>query len=429
MRAVSKIPEKKIVAVVLLILLILPLSACGMNDSSYSGGYQAQMSGSLNSGADASGADALSSYDAVDTSSLYVIEEINPTDETVTVKNLTEDSLFRYNYSLATEFLDKYGNFMPLSSLSCGEVVVLGDKLDGGALKSIQLSDKVERFDDVNEFSFDRDKNIFSFYGDNYRLSDETQVFSDNTLIDITAVTETDTLSLITLGTDLVSIIVTTGHGYIAITNTSTFDNSLIEIGDRIKELINGNMTIEVPAGQYSVTVASNGYGGTTDVTVTAGETVTLNLETMKGDGPKTSQITFLSPSSGIEAKIYLDGQEIAFDTPNTVTYGRHRLRISAEGYEDWNKTLFVNSPSAEISLDLSSSEENSSKTSSSTASGSTSGSTAASNGSVNRTLNNLANEILNGSGAENSSGNNTDYLSTLSDLLNSINLGKSSSE
>ena len=163
MRAVSKIPEKKIVAVVLLILLILPLSACGMNDSSYSGGYQAQMSGSLNSGADASGADALSSYDAVDTSSLYVIEEINPTDETVTVKNLTEDSLFRYNYSLATEFLDKYGNFMPLSSLSCGEVVVLGDKLDGGALKSIQLSDKVERFDDVNEFSFDRDKNIFSF--------------------------------------------------------------------------------------------------------------------------------------------------------------------------------------------------------------------------------------------------------------------------
>lgn len=429
-------PERKSLFLLLFLFIILPLTACGNSNAGKtvisSGSSIAVMSGAETSGS------GVTSSGSDESSALYVVEEINTTDETITVRNILDDSLYRYSYSLATEFLDKYGNFIPVSSLFAGEVVTLGEKFESGALKSVKLSDKVERFTDVTDFSIDTDRNVFSFLGENYRLSDSTEVFSDNTLSDITAITDNDTLTLITFGTDLISVNVTTGHGYIQLINTSTFDNSLIEIGEKIKEIINGDTTIEVPAGQYSVTVASNGYGGTQDVTVTAGETVILNLEDMKGEGPKTSQITFLSPSNGINAKIYLDGQEVAFDTPNAVTYGRHSLKITADGYEDWNKTLFVNSPSAEISLDLSSDSGSKSSTSGSGSEASGAESSAAvpsettsstSSGSVNSRLSKLANAILNGSGADSTSQNGTDYLSTLSNLLNSINLGTSSSE
>lgn len=311
--------------------------------------------------------------------------------------------------------------------------------MNDGALLSITLSDKVERLTDVKNFSIDKDRNLFSYNGDNYILSDDTEIFSENLPYDITAISDNDVLDIIYLNKDLVSINISTGHGYIALTNTSTFDNTLIEIGEKIRELINGDMTIEVPEGNYDVTVAANGYGGTTNVTVSRGETVYLDLDTLKGEGPKSSTIVFRNPSSVENAHIYLDNQEIAFDTENIVTYGKHSLKITADGYEDWNKTLFVNSPSADISLDLStdSDSDTGSDSTSNDATTSTAGTasgdtgtdaasgTSNSSADTNSTINSLANSLLNGSssdsGSTSSTENSVDYLSTLSNLLNSL--------
>lgn len=375
----------------------------------------------------------------VDISDLFIVEELNLNEENIIVKSMSTGSLFRYPYALATKFLDKYGNYTSTTAFRSGEVVTLGKTMNDGALLSITLSDKVERLTDVKNFSIDKDRNLFSYNGDNYILSDDTEIFSENLPYDITAISDNDVLDIIYLNKDLVSINISTGHGYIALTNTSTFDNTLIEIGEKIRELINGDMTIEVPEGNYDVTVAANGYGGTTNVTVSRGETVYLDLDTLKGEGPKSSTIVFRNPSSVENAHIYLDNQEIAFDTENIVTYGKHSLKITADGYEDWNKTLFVNSPSADISLDLStdSDSDTGSDSTSNDATTSTAGTasgdtgtdaasgTSNSSADTNSTINSLANSLLNGSssdsGSTSSTENSVDYLSTLSNLLNSL--------
>ena len=56
---------------------------------------------------------------------------------------------------------------------------------------------------------------------------------------------------------------------------------------------ITGEMTIEIPEGTYTAAVANNGYGGSTEITITRGQETVLDLETLKGEGPKYGSILF----------------------------------------------------------------------------------------------------------------------------------------
>lgn len=84
---------------------------------------------------------------------------------------------------------------------------------------------------------------------------------------------------------------VTTGHGELALTNTDLFEGSFIQIGSKIFAEVTKDMTMELPAGTYTVTVANNGYGGSTELTIESGRTETLDLNTLKGAGPKFGNI------------------------------------------------------------------------------------------------------------------------------------------
>ena len=47
---------------------------------------------------------------------------------------------------------------------------------------------------------------------------------------------------------------------------------------------------MQVPEGTYELTVANNGWGGSTQVTITRGQTTTVDLDKIKGKGPKTGK-------------------------------------------------------------------------------------------------------------------------------------------
>ena len=57
-------------------------------------------------------------------------------------------------------------------------------------------------------------------------------------------------------------------------------------------------------------------------------------------------------------AAVYIDGRQITVGEEIEVAYGAHTLKVVAEGYDDWQKTLIVNSESATIALDLAETEE-----------------------------------------------------------------------
>ena len=84
---------------------------------------------------------------------------------------------------------------------------------------------------------------------------------------------------------------------------------------------------------------------------IARGETCTLDLDELKGEGPKTGSIIFYIDVEG--ATLSIDGDTVDYSAPVVLTYGVHTLHAEAAGYDDFDKKLFVNSAAANIDISL----------------------------------------------------------------------------
>lgn len=338
-------------------MLVLSLAACGkpdtddgvkkfynsMNDTTEAVGESTQ------SGLEAAAAENGKSVKK--NSDILIVSDINSANETIRVYNYSTGVQYQYYYGLTTGFFDKYGNHMSVSDIHQGDVVDISGADSDGKAKRIQKSDKVWTNDTVTNFSVDKDKSVLEIGSSSYRLGERTMIFSGSDVIDTDSITAQDKLSVVGIDKDIVSISVTTGHGTLQLSNTSLFEGSFLQLGDRIFAEITKDMSLDVPEGSYTLAVANNGWGGSTDIEIKRGETTKVNLNDLKGEGPKKSSILFEVDVQG--AKIYVDGKEIDYTSPVEITYGKHTLKVTADGYDTWTRTLYVNSKEATIQITI----------------------------------------------------------------------------
>lgn len=338
-------------------MLVMSLAACGkpdtddgvkkfynsMNDTTEAVGESTQ------SGLEAAAAENGKSVKK--NSDILIVSDINSANETIRVYNYSTGVQYQYYYGLTTGFFDKYGNHMSVSDIHQGDVVDISGADSDGKAKRIQKSDKVWTNDAVTNFSVDKDKRVLEIGSSSYRLGERTMIFSGSDVIDTDSITAQDKLSVVGIDKDIVSISVTTGHGTLQLSNTSLFEGSFLQLGDRIFAEITKDMSLDVPEGSYTLAVANNGWGGSTDIEIKRGETTKVNLNDLKGEGPKKSSILFEVDVQG--AKIYVDGKEIDYTSPVEITYGKHTLKVTADGYDTWTRTLYVNSKEATIQITI----------------------------------------------------------------------------
>ncbi|MCR5145012.1 MAG: PEGA domain-containing protein [Lachnospiraceae bacterium] len=360
-------------------------------------------------------------------SKLYEILDLDMENSTIELMSLDNPSyVVRYRYNLSTKFKNKYGDSTSIVNFTKGMVVETGELTGTSVLSSVQISDAVWDYDNVDNFLIEAEKNSFSIGKNAYQIKESTKIFLDGEEITLNDISSDDILRVIGMDNKIISVIVTTGHGYIQLKNTGDFVNSLIFIGNGIAANITGDMSIEVPEGTYKVTVANNGYGGTAEYTVTRGQVTEVDLGALKGEGPKICELKFESEVAGVS--VYLDDKQVAVGQEMDVKYGKHKLTVKAEGYDSWTKTLVVNSASATISLDLEDEQEESAATTGGSASGSqASESTQSSSSGTSGTSS--SSSTTSSSGSTQSTGSKSDeskdaeleYLTTIRDMLSTM--------
>ena len=362
-------------------MLVLSLAACGKTDTD--DGVK-KFYNSMNDTTEAVGESTQSGLEAAaaengksvkKNSDILIVSDINSANETIRVYNYSTGVQYQYYYGLTTGFFDKYGNHKSVSDINQGDVVDISGADSDGKAKRIQKSDKVWTNDAVTNFSVDKDKSVLEIGSSSYRLGERTMIFSGSEVIDTDSITAQDKLSVVGIDKDIVSISVTTGHGTLQLSNTSLFEGSFLQLGDRIFAEITKDMSLDVPEGSHTLAVANNGWGGSTDIEIKRGETTKVNLNDLKGEGPKKSSILFEVDVQG--AKIYVDGKEIDYTSPVEITYGKHTLKVTADGYDTWTWTLYVNSKEATIQITINDNADSGSSGSDSSGTGNNSTATA----------------------------------------------------
>lgn len=282
---------------------------------------------------------------------LYLIIGNDMTNEQLNLKQLVSGKQYLYVYSLSTDFQDKYGNSATTVDFEPGRVIHVGKKDGEGRLMQARIADEVWEYPDITKYSVDTERGIFKIADSKYSYDADLFVESNGEKIRLSDLNEKDKIRVVGIGTKILSVSVTTGQGILELRNTSVFEGSFIQVGSKIFAQITHNMKLEIPEGTYTVTVANEGYGGSTEVEIARGEVCTLDLDELKGEGPKTGSITFYIDVEG--ATLSIDGDTVDYSAPVVLTYGVHELHAEADGYDDFDKKLFVNSAAANIDISL----------------------------------------------------------------------------
>ena len=286
--------------------------------------------------------------------SLYVISDIDTQMEMITFQKAVNGKYVEHEYTGGTCFYNKYGDMMPISGLEAGQVVMFETNKTTDALTKVQISADAWEKDDVESYTLDMDKNMLTMGGSNYEITDNTQFFSDDGEIMGSDIEAGDKIRVNGLDKKVLAVTVTTGHGELTLTNTDTFDGGFVGIYGKKRYYyeISDYMTIEIPEGDYTVTFTNNGYGGSTDITIERGDSVSLDLESLKSEEPQSCLISFTATVP--DTMVLIDGEEVDITQPVEIIYGTHSLQAAATGYNAWNKQLVVNSSSENIITDLS---------------------------------------------------------------------------
>ncbi len=363
--------------------------------------------------------------EAADQQPLYEVLSVNTTNSTIQLYSLGQKRQEAVTYNDGTGFLNKYGDSMSIAELLPGRIVTITQSSKTKELMQVQITSGVWEYDDITRFSIEEDQNMIRIAGTKYYYETDLKVFSDENEIKLSDITDKDILRIIGIDRKILSVSVTSGHGTITLKNTELFEGGWLSIGTKVYLPVTKDMQVEMTEGTYLLSVANDGYGDSKEIVVTRGEETVVDLNELKGEGPKFCEVTF---EVGVEnAVMTIDGEKIDYTKPQKLKYGIHKLEIVAEGYDTWSKRLYVHTGEATIQVAMTSSSGSTEKAADTEKTTEKAGSTASTEKSSSSSKTGTAKSSTETETSK--SKTNSEYYKALSEVIDTLTGSSSSSD
>lgn len=281
---------------------------------------------------------------------LYILLYYNAENLCVFVQNAQTGRQEEFTYHGGTYIRNRYGDSITISQLQVGELVRL-TYTEKKVLTEIAVDADAFLFENVTDFSIDSEEAILSAAGSNYYYDEGLKVFSEDGIISLNDLSSRDTICIRGQEKKILTIVVDRGHGIVTFKNTELFEGGMISIGNMVARKVTKDMRLEIPEGTYTLSVANDGYGGSKKITVNRFEELSVDLNELKGEGPRYCKLTIrVEPEN---AAVTINGETVDCSQVLELRYGNYSLKAEAEGYEPWEATLVVSSEEAEITIEM----------------------------------------------------------------------------
>ena len=288
------------------------------------------------------------SYDSADTA---ILVGRSSEDNTLTFLNLELGRRYTLSLDGTTRLYDKYGDGITLEQIQKGDIVYITFLKSKKHLTSLQLSPEAWVYEGAERYEINTVRNEVTIGSEVFKLTSNTQFLSEGRNIESMDLNPSDVITFSGIGSQVLTVRVDKGHGYLRLENDENFVGGWIEIGQTMVQRITEEMLIPVPEGSYQVNISHKGGGGTKDIVIRRNEETVLDIGDLEIPEPQYGMVLFsLSPSS---AELYIDGSPVDPSVPQSLEYGLHQLIARAEGYQSITQYIRVGQESAGINIIL----------------------------------------------------------------------------
>lgn len=287
-------------------------------------------------------------YDSADTSIITRVSKIN---STVSFYNYELAKSYTLEYDTVTRFEDKYGSVLSVDQLKEGQLVDIKFLKSKKLLVSLKESSEAFVLDDITGFSVDSAGKVFKYKSETYKLSSSTILIGGREDETIRSLSEFDNVRIVGIGSDIYSIIIKSGHGYLSLKNGDYFVDGAIQAGKVLSSKITKGMVLTLPEGETEISVSRNSTEYTQKVEIVRGQETVIDLKDVEIEEYKTGKVLFaVTPA---DANVYIDGVLIDNDRLYEYSYGLHKLVASATGYESLTRFFNVGEGMASLPVVL----------------------------------------------------------------------------
>lgn len=281
----------------------------------------------------------------------------------VDIKTGTE---YEVPYTGSTDIQDAYGKIKAASTMDMGGIYDVYVDKKGKAVKIHGNSDAWVRYD-VSGITVDENSRKLSIGASNMIYESYTVVLSGEERISIAQLVDQDKLVIRGVGEKVYSVNVTAGHGYLKLTGVDALVGGYVSIGNKQLLGVTKDMLVTAPVGTNTVNVRNGNLSASKTVTIAKDETTSVDFSEVQSDPVKMGAVNFSVTPKG--AVMSIDGVEVDYSTPVSLSYGTHRVKLVANHYQEYSEIINVNSAYVTKIIDMTSSG-----TSTSTAADNTSG-------------------------------------------------------
>ena len=291
-------------------------------------------------------------YDSADTAAIRDIDTVR---KKIRFRNHSTGKNYTLSYDNTSMIYDARGTALSAALLEPGQIVDVTFLKSTKHVTTLNVSNEAWTIENTRDHELVRGDGTANIKGEIYKIYPRTLVMADGSLALAEDVLSTDTVTVSGIGKEIYSIMVTSGHGYVSLSSETVEDQSLvgawIELNNDVIHKISPNMLLSAPEGDYNLQIIGNGANYQSEVNISRNQETVVDTSNVNITKPKEGLVTFeIIPET---AEVFVDGEKVLTQTPQSVRYGYHSLKVIADGYVTQNKYLKIGTPNSVINIEL----------------------------------------------------------------------------